>query len=91
MRRRKNERRSCNYKVMGPGETERRSGKDQRSGFWEKTSNDGNDRFWEYVDHIKTLGTDPADILEKWLSKFDPDFLIDDDLNFRFGKEGGAE
>ena len=74
MRRRKHERRSCNYKVMGPGETERRSGKDQRSGFWEK-SNDGNDRFWEYVEQIKIDGHDPADVLETFLAKHNPDFF----------------
>jgi len=85
MKRRKTERRSTNYRIMGPGETERRSGKDQRSGFWdtnkqpEKTDSIlGNDRFWEYVAQIRIDGADPADILEVWLKEHNPEFLEND-------------
>jgi hypothetical protein len=74
MKKRKKERRGMNYKIMGPGERERRSGKDQRSGFWGK-SNDGNNRFWEYVEQIKLDGHDPSDVLETWLAKHNPEFF----------------
>ena len=79
MKRRKHERRSMAYQIMGPGE--RRRGEDQRSGFWgtnkqpEKTDLFGNDRFWEYVDQIKLDGHDPADVLETFLAKHNPDFF----------------